>query len=73
MPSRIMSNNAVRALIEAYNGVIDQSRQLLVLEVWDGDRIPNIVELPIQEGVKGYFVGLSSETRKQINELRNLP
>ena len=72
MPSRIMSNNAVRALIEAYNGFIDQSRQLLVLEVWDGDRIPNTVELPLECGGGGYFVGLSSGTRKRINQLRKI-
>ena len=72
MPSRIMSNNAVRALIEAYNGVIDQPRQLLVLEVWGGDRIPNTVELPLECGVEGYFVGLSSDARKRINQLRKI-
>ena len=74
MPSRLMSDNAVKALIEAYNGAIDNHRQLLVLRVWDGmgTKIPHIVELPLQEGVEGYFVGLSSETRKRINELRKI-
>ena len=70
----LLSNNALRALVEAYNGVIDHSRQLLVLEVFQGNKIPTIVELPLSSDVKHCTMyGLTNETRSRINQLRVLP
>lgn len=70
---RALSLEAIRALLQEYDGVINQASKMLVLEIVEDKKLPNIVMLPLyNDGQKAVMMGLSSHSRARLNELRKL-